>query len=782
MKKKYSNLLLTVSLSTTLILGCLSMGSKVFAATDEIDEENIEIGAAQEEISIEILEDLEDQSIFDETDTQTAADDDESSAVIYAEVEYTEGIAIDEASFPDTAFRKYVQNHIDSDENGVLDEAEIRACVEIDCSGLGIANLTGIEIFSNLEKLDCSNNNISSLDISQNTALTQLICYGNKLNSLDTSKNSKVEKIVLLDVPTVDVPVNELSGVRVSWSGSTGADGYYIYRRVKGGTWDRIAMVTGEHTLTYTDQTASSGTTYEYSVGGYFNKGAEIVSGDYDQMGKSILYIATPVISKLDCTNNSIKITWNKVNGAEKYRVYYKTGSGSWKRIDSTASNSYTWTGAKPGTKYSFTVRCVNHDGSLSSNYDNVGKSVQYVATPKITTVKNKSTGIKIDWNPVAGAEKYRIYYKTDSGSWTKIADTTSASYTWEGAADGVNYSFTVRCIGSDTKNFTSGYDKKGQSIIRMAQPNISKISAENSGVKITWSEVTGATAYRVYRKSGSGWKLLKETTGTSCTLDIAAGNTYVYTVKALNGSSTSSYHSGKSFRRLETPKINSVTKTDDGVKISWDKVNGVEKYRVYYKINTGAWTKIADTTSTNYIWTGEIKEKTAYKFTVRCISSDAKIFTSGYDVQGKMLPNYEEQYYAAQVLDKIGWDLWEAFKWSAAMPYERFYDDPVPKGYTKCQWYSLYGFKNYRGNCHVMASTFYHMAILLGYDAHYVFGYVPLARGGVGEHGWVEIDLNGTTYVCDPDFTLYTTVEKGYMFTYGTSGTWRYQDYHREN
>ena len=38
----------------------------------------------------------------------------------------------------------------------------------------------------------------------------------------------------------------------------------------------------------------------------------------------------------------------------------------------------------------------------------------------------------------------------------------------------------------------------------------------------------------------------------------------------------------------------------------------------------------------------------------------------------------------------------------------------------------------------------------------------------------WVEIKINGTTYVFDPDFTN-ETGRNGYMITYGQSGTWRY-------
>lgn len=79
------------------------------------------------------------------------------------------------------------------------------------------------------------------------------------------------------------------------------------------------------------------------------------------------------------------------------------------------------------------------------------------------------------------------------------------------------------------------------------------------------------------------------------------------------------------------------------------------------------------------------------------------------------------------------------------------------------------------------MAGTFYHMAGLLGYEVHQVNGFVPLSYEEMRAHSWVEIVVNGSTYVCDPNFT-YSTGKNGYMINYGQAGTWRYAGYHRIN
>lgn len=104
-------------------------------------------------------------------------------------------ITVNSENFPDTAFRTYISNNIDTDNSGGLSESEISKTTYISISGTSskpgtISDLTGIEYFTNLISLSCSYNNISSLDLSNNTALTELFCNGNKLTSLNVSQNT----------------------------------------------------------------------------------------------------------------------------------------------------------------------------------------------------------------------------------------------------------------------------------------------------------------------------------------------------------------------------------------------------------------------------------------------------------------------------------------------------------------------------------------------------------------------------------------------------------------
>ncbi len=176
--------------------------------------------------------------------------------------------------------------------------------------------------------------------------------------------------------------------------------------------------------------------------------------------------LSAPKVKGVSNTTSGVKITWGKVSGAEKYRVYYKTGSGGWKKLTDTTGTSYTWKNAKSGTKYSFTVRCVSKDGKKTvSSYDTKGKSLTYLAAPKVSKVAKVTGGIKITWGKVSGAAKYRVFYKTGNGGWKKLVDVKGTSYTWKNAKSGTKYSFTVRCISANGKSYTSDYNTTGKSI-----------------------------------------------------------------------------------------------------------------------------------------------------------------------------------------------------------------------------------------------------------------------------------------------------------------------------
>ena len=101
--------------------------------------------------------------------------------------------------FPDDAFREYLKATFDKTGDRKLQPAERNAVKEINVSGKNIRDLYGIQFFPNLNKLDCSSNQLTSLDVTQNTALQELRCYENRLTSLDVSQNAALQGLYCSD-------------------------------------------------------------------------------------------------------------------------------------------------------------------------------------------------------------------------------------------------------------------------------------------------------------------------------------------------------------------------------------------------------------------------------------------------------------------------------------------------------------------------------------------------------------------------------------------------------
>ena len=188
----------------------------------------------------------------------------------------------------------------------------------------------------------------------------------------------------------------------------------------------------------------------------------------------SAKYVATPKISKAEYTYDGIKLAWNKVAGAEKYRVYYKDATG-WNKLVDTKGTSYLDKGlvsrelsvkdSSVNGQYIYTVRCISSNGKVfQSGYDTKGvKSALYNnGCPEIYNIDTMHGGITLNWEAAADKiSKYRVYIK-QNGSWKKLADTTNNYYTHKNVKAGQTYTYTVRCVSKDGKKFTSTYNPSG--------------------------------------------------------------------------------------------------------------------------------------------------------------------------------------------------------------------------------------------------------------------------------------------------------------------------------
>ena len=219
--------------------------------------------------------------------------------------------------------------------------------------------------------------------------------------------------------------------------------------------------------------------------------------------------------------------------------------------------------------------------------------------TTALGKISNTSSGIKISWTAVDGADEYIVYRKSGSGaSWSRlaVANVTATSYTDTTVKSGTTYTYTVK---AQNESGAGGYNKTGLKTVYLAQPTV-KVANKNGYVSVTWGKISGAKGYYVYRKAGSesSWTKIASI-GSASTVsysdkNVKNGTTYKYTVKAYNGSYGSSYCSGVAIKYLTAVKVSSAASAKAGVTVKWSKNASATGYYVYRKVGSGSWTKIA--------------------------------------------------------------------------------------------------------------------------------------------------------------------------------------------
>lgn len=433
----------------------------------------------------------------------------------------------------------------------------------------------------------------------------------------------------MLKTPVITGVANEDGAVEIRWDQVAGAEKYRVYHKVGSESWKRIAETAG---LSAKDKDVKAGTVYTYTVRCVSADGQTFTS-DFDRVGRTITYLSAPVVRSFANVVGGTQVSWGEVNGAATYRVYIRNGS-SWKRIAETADTTYINKEAKSGTTYTYTVRALDSNGDFITGFKEAGWKYTYIAAPAPISLTNTNSGVKVSWKRSDGAAKYRVYRKTANTSWSRLGETTSLTYTDKTAKQGTTYTYTVRCISKDSKNFTSDFIREGKTIVCASAPVIKSFENVIGGTKMTWGKVPGASKYRVYVKSGSSWKRIAETTALSYTnTDVKSGTAYIYTVRPLDKDGdflTGFKEAGWKYTYIAAPAAPTLKNTKSGVQIGWKKPAGAVRYRVYRKTANTGWSRIGETTSLTFT-DKTAKSGTTYTYTVRCISSDGKSFTSYY-------------------------------------------------------------------------------------------------------------------------------------------------------
>lgn len=256
--------------------------------------------------------------------------------------------------------------------------------------------------------------------------------------------------------------------------------------------------------------------------------------------------VGVPEITSVENGADGVIVKWSSVNGADKYYLYRKTDKSSWKKIKTTKkSKTYTDTNVKNGTKYTYMVKAV--DGKKVSQYY-AGEKITCIGAPKLSSVKNYTSSVKINWKKVSSADGYYVYRKGSTGSWKQIAKVkggSKVSYTDKTVSCSETYKYTVRAYDGKVKGC---FNDDGIKTIFLKNPAKLKVENGDLGLVLNFNKIKAAKSYDIYRKSIEGeWEKISSVVGADATsfvdLDVENGATYTYSVKALNGKYSSYFN-----------------------------------------------------------------------------------------------------------------------------------------------------------------------------------------------------------------------------------------------
>ena len=253
---------------------------------------------------------------------------------------------------------------------------------------------------------------------------------------------------------------------------------------------------------------------------------------------------------------------------------------------------------------------------------------------PTDLTATADDAQVSLSWTAVPDVDEYRVYRAaTPNGDLMRIASNTTITqptYTDTGLTNGTAYRYVVRAVDSIGESANSNVVSSTPAVPPPDAPTDLTATSGNAQISLSWTAVTDATSYRVYRATTPDGALVRITTTNPITTTtyvdsgLTNGTVYRYIVRAVNSVGESADSDEVSSTPLvppATPTGLTVSGGDSHAVLSWTAAAGAAEYRVYRAAtSTGDLSRIAaDTTITETTFTDTgLTNGTAYRYVVR--------------------------------------------------------------------------------------------------------------------------------------------------------------------
>ncbi|MCY3897172.1 MAG: fibronectin type III domain-containing protein [Caldilineaceae bacterium] len=253
----------------------------------------------------------------------------------------------------------------------------------------------------------------------------------------------------------------------------------------------------------------------------------------------------------------------------------------------------------------------------------------QGATVPVLTANADTANQVDISWTEVAGATEYSLWrYQHDTERWAPI-DTSieGTTYTDTTVVAGKTYTYQVSADGEQTWSDR----EQGHSAVTVGAYDASTVatpSATSSMISLSWSMVTGATSYELWRYDNS-WGTVGGTITATSYSDSAVeiGKTYYYQVRAKGPNGDGAWSNRVNATVPTTtpgaPQNFSASPGDGQATLSWDAPlsNGgsaITSYEYRYQMSGGSWSNWMDNGMSRTATVGSLTNESAHNFEVR--------------------------------------------------------------------------------------------------------------------------------------------------------------------
>lgn len=395
------------------------------------------------------------------------------------------------------------------------------------------------------------------------------------------------------------------------------------------------------------------------------------ISDEEPEKPETILPPPENVRAKAD-SSSSIKITWNAVESAESYILFFGDVRSTSLQTLSSGETESVITNLKETVEYVFKVKAVKGTSSSDFSKSVTGKPLNSIPkAPIVVKIDEGESSLTLFWNEIENAVEYCVFLGTERDSLEEIGKTSETSFTVYDLPSGTEYFAAVQAENSAGKSPLSTIENKKTLYVTPDIPeNLCFLSLTNTSIELSWDDCRGTEQYTIYygnTKSGMINSAVSDSASFILT-NLNENSLWYFKVKAENSAGSSSWSEIISARTLLSPpepatintlKLNNST-NPSSILIRWNAAEKAAEYNIYRSVGEeNNFILVSVCTGTQYM-DGEayaIKEEKTYSYKVETINSGGSGGFSEvmqgtvsrpalfYDVTGKGMSGYYEFY-----------------------------------------------------------------------------------------------------------------------------------------